>query len=354
MKKIRVGIIGIGQVAQARHIPRLKQDPDVELVSAWAPKAEKARAAAEKAGIKHTAASWEEIARSGEVDAVVIATPPVLHLPATKLALESGKHVLSQARMARNLKESHEMLRLAKQHSKLVTALYPPLPGLKGDRVMERLIKKEGFVGEIREVRVTGLAYSPASDEYNWRYDPEASGVNAMTLGMWAEVLHRWVGPAKTVAAIGRTYSKTRKDRDGKAVPAGVPDSIGITAQLENGAIATYHFATGAAAAPDQAIEIYGSKGALVYKLFGDEIRAGAAGAKALEPIEIPAAEVRNQTTDLEWIRAIRDGTPVRPDFDEGVRYMEFSEAVALSMKSGKTVTLPMQPSMDSWGKLIG
>ena len=45
----------------------------------------------------------------------------------------------------------------------------------------------------------------------------------------------------------------------------------------------------------------------------------------------------------------IREGTPVLPDFEEGIRYMEFCEAVALSAKTGSAVSLPPQPRMDSW-----
>lgn len=57
-------------------------------------------------GIGSTVDDWRQIAESPEVDAVLIATPPVLHHEATLAALAAGKHVLCQARMARNLSEA--------------------------------------------------------------------------------------------------------------------------------------------------------------------------------------------------------------------------------------------------------
>ena len=72
-----------------------------------------------------------------------------------------------------------------------------------------------------------------------------------------------------------------------------------------------------------------------------------------LEPIDIPMAEVRTQDTDYQFIRAILDGTPVSPDFEEGILYMEFSEAVALSLQSGSMVSLPPSPSMSAWGRYL-
>lgn len=352
MEKIRVGIIGAGWVARNRHLPALRQIPNVEIHSIWSRSAEKARAAASEFDIPHLASEWQEIASSKDLDAVVIATPPALHLPATAAALEAGKNVLCQARLARNLREAREMVRLARA-SRLVTALYPPRPGLKGDRVMQRLLGEEKIVGEIREVRVVGMSLAERKESYDWTIDPDVVGVNAMTLGMWAEVLNRWVGPAVRVAAWGKTHHRQRKTLAGEWVEAAVPDSLAVVADLECGATASYHFSTCAAGLPGQAIEIYGPAGALAYQFFSEEIRGLAPGGSEWRPIAIPPEEERTQSTDVEFIRAIIEGGRVEPDFDEGLKYMEFCEAVALSLKTGRAVDLfSLQAEMDAWGRM--
>ena len=114
---------------------------------------------------------------------------------------------------------------------------------------------------------------------------------------------------------------------------------------------AGYHFSTHAAFAPPQAIEIYGTRGAIHYTLFGDVVRGATASDEGLREIEVPDDEVRLQTTDAEFVRAILHGGTVEPDFEEDVRYMEFTEAVAISAHTGQTVTLPPEPTMEAWSQ---
>ena len=130
-EKVRVGIIGAGKIAQARHIPLMQSVGDVYITHAWSRTPETAQKAAREFGIPNVVDRWVEIVDSPQIDAVVIATPPNLHLPATLAALDAGKHVLSQARMARNLSEALRMLEASKA-TDLVTALYPAGFGLKG------------------------------------------------------------------------------------------------------------------------------------------------------------------------------------------------------------------------------
>ena len=351
MERVRIGLIGAGGVARSRHLPALASIPEADLRLIWSRDPARAARVAEEFDIEGTAASWEEITESEDVDAVIVATPPVLHHPATLKALAAGKHVLSQARMARNLREAGEMLLASEAAPDLVTCLYPPLPGLKGDRVMARLLHDEGYVGDIREVRVTGMSLVEPSDGYSWQADPDVTGVNTMTMGMWAEVLDRWVGPAIRVATTGSSHNPRRRTADGRTVDSVVPDSLAIAADLECGATATYHFSTAAAFGPGSSIEIYGSKGALVYTLFKEEIHGATAGRDELAPIPVPPEEERHQTTDSEFVRAILEGTPVFPDFHEGMRYMEFSEAVAISLATGTTVPVPPPETMEAWGR---
>ena len=353
MDKVRIGLIGAGGVARARHLPRLAAIDEVELAVVWSRDGAKAAQAAVDFGIRQIVREWQYVVESRLVDAVIVATPPVNHLPATLAALSAGKHVLCQARMARNLLEARQMLAAARE-SGLVTALYPPMPGLRGDRVVRSLLADGDYVGEIREVRVAGLAHQPPGDDYVWQIDLDVAGLNTMTMGMWAEVLNRWVGPARSLSATATSHLGSRTTAGGGLAPATVPDSIAISAELECGGTASYHFSTHASFAPPQAIEIYGTRGAIHYTLFGDVVRGATAGDNELKEIEVPDDEVRLQTTDAEFVNVILHGGPIEPDFEEGVRYMEFTEAVAISAHTGKSVALPPEPTMESWGQPLG
>ena len=306
MQNLRVGIIGAGGVATNRHLPALKKISGVETSVIWSRDPDKAAAVAAEFGIPATADSWQEIADSPELDAVIIATPPVLHLPATLKALDAGKHVLCQARMARNLGGAQQMLSAARK-SDLVTALYPPRPGLKGDRVMRQLLHEEQFVGRVHEVRVNGMAwFGEGWEAFVW--DSDVVGVNMLTLGMWNEVLNRWLGPSVEVAALTATRQPKRQTGTGDWVEAGVPASVVVAARLECGASASYHFSGHVACPPAQTIEIYGSSGTLVYDLFADEIRGASRGNPELTPVPILTEEERFQDTDALFIRAYSGG----------------------------------------------
>ena len=61
-------------------------------------------------GIPRVYDSWQELVRADDIDAVVIGTWPYLHCQITVAALESGKHVLCEARMAMNAAEAKTML----------------------------------------------------------------------------------------------------------------------------------------------------------------------------------------------------------------------------------------------------
>ena len=351
MDHIRIGIIGAGAVARDRHIPRLKAIQGVELSMVWNRTVSKAQGIAREFGFSQAVADWREIAESTDIDAVVVATPPGTHHEMTLASLAGGKHVLCQARMSRNLKEAKEM-RDAAANAGRVTCLYPPLPGLKGDRTMLRLLEGD-YIGELREVHVVGMAAPAARDSYDWRRDPDVTGLHLLTMGMWIEVLNRWVGPATSLAARAGYHFDKVMSSAGEMVDATVPDSVAITANLESGAAASYHFSTEASFAGPHKIELYGSRGVLIYTLFGDEIHGATEGMTSLQRIEPDPDEIRLQTTDAEFISAIREGTPVHPSFEEGVRYMEFCEAVGQSVQFDRVVELPPEPLMTTWGRTL-
>ena len=129
-----------------------------------------------------------------------------------------------------------------------------------------------------------------------------------------------------------------------------MPNSVAVSGRLQNGATLSCHFSSNAAFGPGHSIEIYGSRGALVYRFFDEELRGATGDDKEIGPIAIPAEEERRQTTDLEFVQAILTGSAVSPTFEDGVRYMEFCEAVAISAATGRAVDLPLdRPAMDSW-----
>src|SRR5262245_51676591 len=152
---LRIGLIGAGANTRLRHVPGLRALPDVEIVAVVNRRPESTAAAAREFAISRTFERWQELVADPDIDAVVIGTWPYLHCPITLAALEAGKHVLTEARMAMNAAEAHRMLAAARRHPKLVAQVVPSPFGFKGHAVMRELIDG-GVLGELREVRAWG------------------------------------------------------------------------------------------------------------------------------------------------------------------------------------------------------
>src|ERR1700720_3064095 len=107
---LRVGLIGAGANTKARHIPGLRAVPDVEIVAVCNRRPESPAPAAGELGGVRPFATWEDLVRDPDVDAVVVGTWPYLHAPVTRAALAAGKHVLTEARLSRDAAEGRQML----------------------------------------------------------------------------------------------------------------------------------------------------------------------------------------------------------------------------------------------------
>src|SRR5213080_1987858 len=112
---VRVGLIGAGKNTRQRHIPGLRAIEDVSIVAVCNRRPASTAAAAGEYGIPRTYGHWEDLVGDAEIDAVVIGTWPYLHCPVTLAALDSGKYVLTQARMAMNAREAQRMLDRARE-----------------------------------------------------------------------------------------------------------------------------------------------------------------------------------------------------------------------------------------------
>ena len=343
MSTLNIGIIGCGSIANRTHIPNIQNIPNTKITKVWSRKLEKAQDTAKKFHIPNAVSQWEDIITSPDIDAIIIATPPIAHLGPTKLALQYNKHVLCQARMARNLNEAQEMYNLSCK-SNVVTALYPTGSGMKGNNTMKRLINEDKYLGDLYEVKVTAFRNDDIHSPL-WRKDSSIVGVNSMTLGMWIEILNRWVPTAKNLVAQAKTHQITTEN-----ITKRTPNSIVVGAILNNGAIASYHFSGVIDRNQHNYIELYGSDGVLVYNITTDTILGARSNQTKLEPIKIPANESTYNNPEFQFIHAIQKKIPVYPDFKEGLEYMQFCEAVAQSLILKKSIDLPPTPKMDGWG----
>lgn len=98
--RIRVGFVGAGENTRVRHIPGFRKIDGVSLAGVVNRSRESSERVAREFGIPRVYDKWEDLVADPEIDAVCIGTWPYLHCPVTVAALDAGKHVLCEARMA--------------------------------------------------------------------------------------------------------------------------------------------------------------------------------------------------------------------------------------------------------------
>ncbi|MEF8813284.1 MAG: Gfo/Idh/MocA family oxidoreductase [Halovenus sp.] len=346
VKTVRLGVIGAGSIFEDRHFPALTEMDGVEVVAIANRTTESARTSSEKFDLDAEALdSPETVISRADVDAVMIGTWPYKHHEYTLAALEAGKHVFVQARMARSLAEAKEMYARSEE-TDLVTQICPSPLGMRGDKKVQTLID-EGFLGELRFARanVTGGQRADPDDPIHWRDIERYQGINALAVGILVERLHRWVGQARSVSARARTHIAERPSAEGDGTETvDLPDLVSIHCSLQNGAVGSFDFSTVIPHSPTNLIELYGSDGTIRYDLDDDTLSTGTPNGE-LSKEEITEETAVEWTVEEDFVDAVRHGGSPRTTFQEGVRYMEFSEAVFRSVESGGRVHLPLRTS---------
>lgn len=345
---IRIGIIGAGANTRSRHIPELRRIPGVEIVSVANRSRESSERVAAEFGIPKVYDRWEDLVHADDTDAIVIGTWPYLHCPVTLAALNAGKHVLCEARMARNLPEAGQMLAVADAHPNLIAQLVPAPMTFGVDRTIFRLLQ-EGYLGELLtvEVQANSSQFIDRNAPLHWRQNRELSGNNILTMGIWYETLMRWIGGAYRVYAQGNVFVPERTDSEtGQQVSISVPDHLDILAVTFEDVRAHLQFSAVTGFAPEPSAWLFGSEGTLQFRAGENALYGGQRGAASLERIDIPEAEQGDWRVEQEFVGAIRQEEPVRlTTFEDGFKYMEFTEAVRLSLDSGQVITLPLPHS---------
>ena len=104
---IRVGLIGAGGNVRHRHIPGFQKVAGCQIVAVANRTIESGQRVAEQFEIPQVYGHWRELLEDDSINAVCIGTWPYMHRAMTLTALEKGKHVLTEARMASTAGHDH-------------------------------------------------------------------------------------------------------------------------------------------------------------------------------------------------------------------------------------------------------
>jgi predicted dehydrogenase len=342
-QRVRIGFVGAGNNTRIKHIPGFKAIPGVELVSV----ANRSRSSSEKVaaefGIPKVYEDWRQLVRADDIDAICIGTWPYMHCEITLAALEAGKHVLTEARMAMNAAEAKTMLEASRKKPHLITQIVPGPPTLEVDSTIQSLLAS-GYLGRLLALELNVLqGFVDTKSPLHWRQDKSLSGYNILSMGIWVECVQRWLGLPVKVMATALTSVARRPDGTGQLKPVTVPDHVDILATWKDGAVGHLRFSAVAGLAPPIELWLYGTEGTLRFTPANGRLYGGQRKDKSLAEIVIPNEQRIGWRVEEEFINAIRGKEKVtRTSFDQGVLYMEFTEAVGRSIAEGRAVALPL------------
>ncbi|HKG93554.1 MAG TPA: Gfo/Idh/MocA family oxidoreductase [Gemmatimonadaceae bacterium] len=170
---VRIGVIGAGAIAQLAHLPVLAKIRGAELVGICDNDGAKARAIADRFGVRDVFTDIEDLLEFDDLDAVVVSTPNHLHEPHVLAALKEGVNVLCERPLSLTARGVERILAAATRAERKVAVANNHR--FRSDvQALDRFIRG-GELGKIGGVR-SGSFHLRQRDG-GWRHSrPEAGG----------------------------------------------------------------------------------------------------------------------------------------------------------------------------------
>jgi predicted dehydrogenase len=126
MRKVKIGIVGCGGIANGKHLPAIQKNGNYDIVAFCDIVKEKAVEAKEKYGTEDARVytDYTELVKESELEAVYVLTPNKSHSAISVAAMKAGKHVMCEKPMAKSYADAKLMLDTAKETGKLLTIGY--------------------------------------------------------------------------------------------------------------------------------------------------------------------------------------------------------------------------------------
>jgi predicted dehydrogenase len=350
MKPVRLGIIGLGNIGgvHADYLLAGKINR-CELKAVAATSADKL-AKYQQLGLK-VFNNGEDLIRSGEVDAVIIATPHFQHTSLGIAALQAGLHIMVEKPISAHKADAERLIAVRRQHPKLVfgamfqmrtESRYAKIKQLIADGQLGGIVRLSWIVTEWFR---TEAYYASSGWRATWK--GEGGGVLINQCLHQLDMLQWLLGmPARvrSFVRLGR-FHKIEVDDD-------------VTAYMEfpSGASGTFVSTTGEAPGTNR-LEISGDMGKLLLEndrlLFLrnevsmiDLCRTAKLGFQKPEvskiEIPIPPEPAQHATLTQNFIDAILDGVDLIAPGEEGIHSIELANALLYSGLTQQTVELPL------------
>lgn len=207
-KKLKLGVVGTGNIFKAAHVKTWAEHPEVEMVAFCDIIHERAETLAREWGVSAVYTDYHELLKDDEIDLIDICTPNLYHSEIAVAALEAGKHVFCEKPDAVNVQEAQRMADAARKSPGILMTMRN-----NRFRPQSRFLKQfvdEGQMGEIYTGRCGWIRRRGIPGKGGWFTTKALSGGGPLIdLGVHFIDLAMWImGNPKPVAVVGATYCK--------------------------------------------------------------------------------------------------------------------------------------------------
>lgn len=349
MDKVRIGIVGMGNMGKYHADYLLRGEvAHAELAAVCSTSPHKLEAYKDKVKVF---SDGEAMIKSGEIDAVLVATPHYQHTSLGICAIEHQVHLMVEKPISAHKADAEKLIAVAEKHPAIVFGAMFQLRTEPRYLKLKKLIQ-DGDLGEI--VRINWIitdwyrteAYY-ASGGWRATWKGEGGGVLLNQCLHQLDALQWLVGmPSKvrSFAQLGRFHNIEVEDN--------------VTAYLEypNGATGVFISSTGEAPGSNR-FEIAGTRGKVI--LENDQIQFTRNENCMLEhskqsKIGFSKPEIWNVAIPFgnavlphailmrNFINAIRDGEPLIAPGADGIHSVELANALLYSSLIDQTIDMPM------------
>jgi predicted dehydrogenase len=213
MEKARIGVIGLGSVAQLVHLPNLYKINNAEITAVAEIKQSRLNAIADKFSVKDRFKDYREMLEKTELDAVIITTPTSTHKDIAIDCLNSKKDVLVEKPLARSYEESKTIVEVAKKNKK--NLMVGMNLRFRPDTMLLRSLINSGEIGSPYYVKSGWIRQQSSSEKWFTKKEESGGGV-IIDLGIHLIDLSLWLLGYPEIESVSTQnfYHNTRSVED--------------------------------------------------------------------------------------------------------------------------------------------
>lgn len=350
-ERLRLGIVGPGDVAQRDYVPELHRIADLAAIVAVCGRGEqRARATAERLRVP-----WftdvSQMLDATDVDAVVNLTPIHEHEATTMLCLEAGAHVYSEKPLATSVAGGTRLRDEAARRG-LVLAAAPGVLLFPQVRLAATMLSR-GDIGDVHTVRGLGFGGIPPWAGYTSDPSPffRAGAGPHVDLGVYP--LHAITGLLGPIQRISAMSARTRQGFEvvdgpaaGERVPMEVDDAWVMIAELAGPTLVSIESNFTSHGTRSAELELMGEQGTIALSLLDPSSPLEVLGpAGAWETREVPGVERHDGPDHILGVRhlleCVRDGVAPLTGADHAVHVLSVLETAQRSAAAGVHAEVP-------------